>query len=273
MTIFQSLILGIVQGITEFLPISSSAHLVLIPYFFKWDIAEEFIFPFDVLVQMGTLIAVIIYFRQDLISIIRCFFRDIKNKQPFHSNESRLGLLIIIATIPAGAIGYFLDDVVEQAFQNPMLTAFFLLVTAGLMLLSEKFSKKEKDLSDMSTIDALWIGFFQLMAIFPGISRSGATISGGLFKNFKRETAARFSFLISIPIMLAAGLKSMLDLNQISQINEFLPIMAIGFITSAIVGYVSIAWLLKFLNKNRINIFSYYCILLALATFLINYAK
>ena len=263
MTIIQSIILGIIQGLTEFLPISSSGHLVLLPFFVNWDLPAKEMFVFDVLVQLGTLVAVIFYFRKELISIIGNFFKQLFAGKPFATHEARMGWLLIVATIPAGLAGLFLDDVVEQTFSSPLFTGIALLVTAALMLVAELVSKKIGDLKDINFLTALVMGVMQALAIFPGISRSGSTISGGMFRNLKREAAGKFSFLMSIPIMLAAGGFSTYKMvKEVPNLSGFLPIMAVGFLTAMVVGYFSIRWLLKFLNKHSLTWFSLYCTLL-----------
>ena len=271
MSIIQSLILGIVQGMTEFLPISSSAHLVLIPYFLNWNLPEAQVFPFDVLVQLGTLLAVILYFWKDLWNIIKAFVLGILAKKPFKDLQSRLGWMIILATIPAGIFGLLLKDKVEAAFQNPVATAIFLLFTALILFLAEKFGQQGKTLTQIKWLDAVIIGLAQACAIFPGISRSGSTIAGAMGRNFKRSDAARFSFLLSIPVMLAAGVISLGDLLAVPNLNQFLPVLVIGFISAALTGYLSIHWLLQYLNHKPLYIFSVYCTAIAVVTLLITY--
>jgi undecaprenyl-diphosphatase len=274
MTYLQALILGIIQGITEFIPVSSSAHLVLATFYFGWKIPPEQAFLFDVLVQMGTLVAVLVYFWKDIIQIIFAYLRGIISKRPFATSESRLGWFIILATIPAGAIGLLIKDMVEQAFQSPLVTAIFLLWTAILLLAAEFFGKQRRSLEVMTWQDALWIGLFQALSIFPGISRSGSTITGGMTRNLERPAAARFSFLISIPIMLAAGFLSIKDLaNTPSDLKGFIPILLTGFIASAIVGYFSIRWLMAFIRQRPLFVFSIYCFILGLGTIIIIYVK
>ncbi len=269
MNIFQSIALGIVQGLTEFLPISSSGHLVLLPFFMRWEIPAAQAFIFDVLVQVATLLAVIAYFRADLLNIAQALTRGVIQRQPFATPQARLGWLLLLATIPAGLVGWLLKDWVEKAFASPLATAFFLLGTSALLYGAERLGRIERNLDSVGWKDAVWIGFFQALAIFPGISRSGATIAGGMLRRLERPSAARFSFLMSIPIMLAAGVISVIDLLRMpgaaSQALAFIP----GFIASAVTGYYSIRWLLAFLARRRLWIFSLYCALLALATFLI----
>ena len=267
MSIIQAIILGIVQGITEFLPISSSGHLVILPYFFNWQLPAKEAFIFNVLVQIGTLVAVIFYFWKDLVSILVDFFKQLLAGKPFATHAARMGWLLIVATIPAGLAGLLFSDVVEKAFSSPLVAGIGLLVTAGLMLLAEKVSQKIGDSNDISLLTALTMGWMQMFALFPGISRSGSTISGGMPWHLRREAAGKFSFLMSIPIMLAAGGLSAYKLvREVPDLGNFLPIMAIGFLTAMVVGYIAIRWLLKFLAKNSLIYFSAYCCLLGTIT-------
>jgi len=270
MKIIQAIILGILQGLTEFLPVSSSGHLVILPFFLNWSLPEKETFIFNVLVQLGTLVAVIFYFRKDLVSIIKAFFKDLFKGTPFASHEARLGWLLIAATVPAGLAGVFLKDLVEQTFTSPLFAGIALLVTAILMLLAEKVSKNIGEIYDITLWDAIVMGVFQVLALFPGISRSGSTISGGLFRHKKRQAAGRFSFLMSIPIMLAAGALSTYEMvTEVPNLGEFLPVMLIGFLTSMVVGYLTIRWLLKFLVNHSMAYFSIYCALLGGLTIII----
>jgi undecaprenyl-diphosphatase len=262
MTLMQAFILGIIQGLTEFLPISSSAHLVLTPYILGWNLDPDQAFVFNVLVQVGTLVAVIIFFWSDFIKIGLAMLNGLRQRVPFQDTSSRLGWLIILATIPAGVIGLILKDTVENAFNNSAITAIFLLVTAALLISAELLGRRTRQLDQLTWKDALWVGFFQAIAIFPGISRSGATITGGMYRNLERTTAARFSFLISLPIMLAAGGLALLDLASIPDLSTYIPIVLVGFFTSAVVGYLSIRWLLHILNRNTLYGFAAYCLVL-----------
>ncbi len=268
MTIFQAIILGIVQGLTEFLPVSSSAHLVLVPHFLGWQIPEAFVFPFDVLVQIGTLVAVVVYYWRDLIDIARGFLAGLTNRGLRSTQSFRLGVYILIGTLPAGFAGLLIKDLVEHAFNSPAITAGFLVVTAILLLGSEQIGRRNRSLSHMQWLDALLIGIGQALAIFPGVSRSGATISSGLARNFDRKSAARFSFLLSIPIFIAAGALSITDLFDLPDLASFLPALLAGFVTSAIVGYLSIKWLLGYVSRHSLRAFAYYCLGLAAITFI-----
>ena len=263
MTLLQAIILGIIQGLTEFLPISSSAHLVLTPYLLGWQIPVDQGFVFDVLVQMGTLIAVILYFWKDLWEVLAAVVKGLAQRQPFASAESRLGWYIVLATIPAGLFGLLVKDQVEAAFASPLATAGFLLITAAMLAAAERFGRRGRSQADFDWKDALTMGVFQALAIFPGVSRSGSSISGGMFRHLDRPTAARFSFLMSVPIMLAAGGLALLDLKDIPGLASYLPSVIGGFIAAGIVGYLSIHWLLGYLRRHSLYGFAIYCVSVA----------
>ena len=265
MTLFQTIILGIVQGLTEFLPISSSGHLVIVPYLLGWQLPEADAFIFDVLIQVATLIAVFAYFWKDITEIVQSMIVCILMKKPFAEAQARLGWYLLLSTLPAGILGLFLKEHVERAFASPRMTGFFLLGTAVILMIAEKAGKRDLDLEEIDWKDALWIGFSQVLAIFPGVSRSGATIAGGMTRNLDRPSAARFSFLMSIPVMLAAGGLAMLDLIDLQNSmgaagssNLFLSFVP-GFIAAAITGYLSIRWLIGYLKKHPLYVFAIYC--------------
>lgn len=267
MSLLQSFLLGLIQGITEFLPISSSAHLVLFPYLMGWQLNEDFIFPFNVLVQIGTLLAVIVYFRSDLKIICGSMIKGIKKGELFHEVPARTGWLTLLATIPAGLIGLSIRDDIAKAFRNPGATSLFLIVTAIFLVVSEFFGKRNRNLSEMRILDAVWIGLFQALSVFPGISRSGSTIAGGMTKHFERKIAGQFAFLMAIPIMLAAGVLGTVDLLKVDGYIEFLPSLIIGFITSAFFGFLSIRWMIKFISNHSLIPFAVYCFLFGAGTF------
>lgn len=273
MTIFQSILLGIVQGLTEFLPVSSSAHLVLVPYFLGWQIPADQVFIFDVLVQMGTLLAVIVYFSRTLWTVLRSMIGGILKGRPFGDPDSRLGWYLILATIPAGLLGLLIKDQVEAAFNSPLATGLFLLVTALMLFLVERFSRKNRPLTSMTWLDALVAGLFQAISIFPGISRSGATITGGMSRGITRPDSARFSFLMSIPVLAAAGLLAGLDLAGMPGLKEFLPVVAAGTLAAAVVGFAAIHWLLRFLTRRPLTVFTAYCAVLGLAAVIYFYVR
>lgn len=268
MTLLQSIILGIIQGLTEFLPISSSAHLVLTPYLLGWKIPAEEAFVFNVLVQVATLVAVFAYYWSDVRDILTAMLVALRHNKPFNDPQARLGWYILIGTLPAGLIGLNIKNTVEAAFNSPATTAFFLLITAILLFISERAGKKNKNIDHMNWIDAIWVGLFQATAIFPGISRSGSTISGGMLRGLERPAGARFAFLLSIPIMLAAGFLAIMDLFSMPNLSSLLPIFIPGFVVAAITGYLSIRWLLGYLVRHPLLIFSAYCVALAALSFI-----
>ncbi len=254
MTILQSLILGILQGLTEFIPISSTAHLLIgqkilgIP-------ANDAMFSFLVLVQIGTVLSLIIYFWKDLWALIKAFFA-----KPFSSSLNRLAWYIIIATIPALIFGYLLKSAVEALFKTPLLEAGIrLLITALVLALAEWLGKRNRDLEKMTWLDAFWIGIAQVLSVFPGASRSGTTVSAGIVRGLERPAAARFAFLMAVPVMLAAGGYQSLDLLKMSGLGSFLPLLAVGFVSAALVGWLAIKWLLNYLNKHSLYLFAIYC--------------
>ena len=266
MTLLQALILGIVQGLTEFLPVSSSAHLVLVPHLLGWNLADEFVFPFDVLVQLGTLAAVIVYFRKDLAEIVQAVIRGIRDRKPFQETPARIGWLAVLATIPAGIFGLLFKDKVEAAFNSPITTSVFLLVTAGLLLAAEFIGKRKKDLEKLTWLDALWVGAFQALSIFPGISRSGSTIAGGMTRDLDRKSSGQFSFILAIPVFLAAGLLGVKDLLAISNLSDYLPALLIGFLAAGFVGFFAIRWLLNYIASHSLLPFAGYCLMLGAGT-------
>lgn len=252
MSYIQAIILGLVQGLGEFLPISSSAHLILVPYVFGWTHHGD---EFDIALHLGTLLAVVSYFWRDIITLVKA---GLSNKK---STEKRLFWLVIIATIPAGLIGVLFEDVVDTKLRSAILVIAIALGLMGLVLVwADKISQKKKNISDLNTYEAIMVGFSQAVALLPGISRSGATMTTGLLFGFKREDAARFSFLMSIPIILGAGLLKLRNLQGSDLNGPFV----VGVLVAAITGFLSIRWLLKYLNKSGYAIFAWYRIVLSL---------
>jgi len=270
MSILQSIILGIVQGLTEFLPVSSSAHLVLVPYLLGWKLPESDIFVFDVLVQLPSLLAVIIYFWRDLWEIAVGWLRGLWERKPFAGASARLGWLLILATIPAGLFGLFVKDAVESAFSSPVLTGFFLWITAGLLVIAERLGKRNREMTSLTWKDALWIGTAQALSVFPGISRSGSTIAGGMTRHLERPAAARFAFLMSVPIFSAAGLLAIGDLAAAPGIAQQLPVYLPGFLASGIVSYIAIRWLIRYVGRHPLWMFALYCFILGGIVMLVN---
>ena len=262
MNFLHAFLLGIIQGLTEFIPVSSTAHLLIgqkllgIP-------ADDAMFSFLVIVQLGTIVSLIIFYWKDLLTIVKATF-NFRCSTP----ERNLGFYIIVATIPALLAGYLLKDAVETLFRQPMLEASIRLFSAAILLtLAEWLTRKNRSLPSMTWLDALIVGLFQIISVFPGASRSGTTISGGMFRGFDRPSAARFAFLMSVPVMLAAGGYEILDVLKMPNLGEFLPLLALGFVTAAIVGWFAIKWLIDYLGKHSLYVFAVYCAVIGTIVF------
>ncbi len=263
MTLLQSIILGIIQGATEFLPISSSGHLVLVPSLLGWTLPSDEAFALNIILQAATLVAVCSYFLPDILAMVNAVLQALRTKT-WDDPNAQLALLILLATIPAGLTGFFLNDFFERVFNDPLVTAFCLIGTAILLVMAENFGKRTRPLNAITWKDALWIGFFQVLALLPGISRSGSTITAGMLRDLDRATAARFSFLISIPLMLGAGANGLYNFISLPDTGIYWPQFLAGSITAALVGYLSIKWLLGFLNHKSLYTFAIYCLVFAL---------
>ncbi len=266
MTIFQSILLGIVQGLTEFIPVSSSAHLALVPYFLGWHLQPDLAFVFDVLVQFATLGAVIVYYAQDLWNLLLSFIELLKTRKLDQNPNLNLLIALVVATLPIVILGIPMKKYVAESFNNPAFVGGALLMTAMLLFLSEKLTQNFRTHDSVTRLDALVIGIFQVFAAFPGISRSGATISGGILRKVERRAATRFAFLLSIPALAGAGLISLLDLLKLPHLTQILPIILPGFMVAFLVGLFSIHWLLKYLQNHSLKIFAFYCSLAGLFT-------
>ena len=262
MNIIHAFLLGIIEGLTEFIPVSSTAHMLIVQKLLNIP-AGDAMFAFLILVQIGPLVALILYFWKDLLALIKAFFA-----KPFSTEENKLVWYIIIATVPALLAGVLLKHVVEGLFKTPLFEASIRLLTAAVLLtLAEYFGKRARNLESMTWLDALIVGLFQILAVFPGASRSGSTISGGMLRGFDRPAAARFAFLMAIPVMLAASGYESLDVLKMQNLSSFLLPLAVGFIIAAIVGWLSIKWLLNYLNKNSLYVFAGYCAVVGVIVF------
>lgn len=242
----DAVILGIVQGLTEFLPVSSTAHLVLLPWFFHWSGALDSL-TFDIALHAGTLCALLFCLWSDWLEII--------------TRKRRLLILIIIATVPAGVAGIMLDDFVEHSLRSPYIICASLVVVGFVMLFSEKMYKY-KDISRIKLPDAISVGIAQAVALIPGVSRSGITISAGLMRGLERESSARFSFLLSTPVIAGAVILHARKIITGNVAYDF-RLFAAGFVASAVTGYFAIRFMLDFFRRHPINIFVYYRFLLA----------
>jgi len=256
----QALLLGIVQGLTEFLPISSSAHLILLPWFFRWNSPLVDSLTFDVALHAGTLLAVLWYFWRDWIDLIMGFLGVLARRR-IGSFHERLIVYIIFSTIPAAVVGFLLEKTIEVGFRNPALIAVPLILVSFLMIYAERRPPSSYPLERINLKDSLIIGFAQALALLPGVSRSGITITTGLLRGYRREAATRFSFLLSTPAIAGAAILHLGHLPK-EMASEW-PIFAIGLASSGIIGYLTIAFLMRYLREHTLNAFAYYRLALA----------
>jgi len=264
MTFVQALLLGIVQGLTEFLPISSSGHLVLVQHLFGMHEAQ---LSFDVSAHVGTLAAVILFFRRDILDILGGLMRALRESLSHRSTSDadrpkvRLAGLILLGSVPTAAIGLALHDVADRLFASPLITGAMLLLTGGLLFATRPGrhprTNAGRTLTELTIKDALVIGLVQGLAVMPGISRSGSTIAVGILTGIQHETAARFSFLLSIPAVAGAALLVLKDALQQGAIH--LPSCLLGGITAMLVGYAALALLVFLVQKGRLYLFAPYC--------------
>ena len=268
MNILHAFVLGLVQGLGEFLPISSSAHLIITPWLFKWPDPG---LGFDVALHWGTLLAVLMYFWTDVRDLIRGFWHSLfKSTRDLKNNiYQKLSWLLIIASIPGAIFGYLLESKAEHAFRSPMLIAVTISSFAIVLLIADWYGKRMKNLDRITKLDSFIIGLAQALAVIPGVSRSGATIASGLFLGFKREDAARFSFLMSIPIILGAGVVALKDGVGGVSMGE----MVVGFVTAAVFGFLSIKYMLRYISKHDYKIFVWYRIALAILILAVFFAR
>ena len=270
MDIIQGIIIGIVQGLTEFLPVSSSAHLV----FVQKLLGVESSIAFDVFLHLGTLIAVLWFFRFDVYKMLSSWFSSLEDiiqgrfREGFYEDPyKRLAWYVILATIPVGIVGVLFEDSVDALFAGALyVPAFFLFVTGTILYLSQRMPSGEVNYNTITKKEALFMGLGQACAILPGLSRSGTTIAAGLTIGLNKEFAAKFSFILSIPAILGAFVVQLKDIGSAMDAN-FLPVF-LGFIASIIAGYLAIKWMLDLIQNRNLDIFAYYCWLVGLIVFM-----
>ena len=270
-TILQSIILGILQGLTEFVPISSSAHLIIVPWLFGWTDPALTSLPFDVALHLGTLVAVLWFFAGDWVRLFRAGVASLRERKIGADPDRRLAWLLVIGVIPGGIAGVLLESKIDAWFHTPntpiqpmamMIMAVIIALLGSALFIAERLARHERGLKTLTLKDTVIIGLAQALAIFPGVSRSGATITAGLALGLEREAAARFSFLLGAPIIAGAGLKSLWEVYHLfkagSIMSSELILFPIGFIAAALSGYLCIKYLLRFLQKNSTDVFVYY---------------
>ena len=276
-TILQSIILGLVQGVTEFIPISSSAHLIIVPWLFGWTDPILTSLTFDVSLHLGTLIAVIIYFAKDWIRLIRAGVMSVIEWKIGNDADRRMAWFVVIGTIPGGVVGFLAEKKIDELFHQPgipisstaiIVMGLIIALLGTALFFADQYSHRIKDMNQITLKDAVIIGLSQALAIFPGVSRSGSTMTTGLALGLKRETAAKFSFFLSAPIILGAGLNSVYEIFKMRSSGAIAPnewiLFPIGVITAAISGFLCIHWLLTYLQKHSVNPFVFYRLGLAL---------
>jgi len=260
LSLFEAVVLGIVQGLTEFLPISSSGHLRIVPAIAGWEDPGA---AFTAVIQLGTMAAVVLYFRNDLFNIARTWLASLRDPSLRRERDARLGWYLILATIPISIVGLAFSDEIENGARDLYLIGVMLIVFGIVLLIAEQVSRRERDLETISGRDALIVGFAQALALIPGVSRSGATISAGLLLGFDRVSAARFSFLLSIPAVVLSGLFEMRHVIDGSAEGAVgIAPTAVATLLSFISGYLSIAFLLRYLTTHTTNVFVAYRVVL-----------
>jgi undecaprenyl-diphosphatase len=254
--LIEAIFLGIVQGLTEFLPVSSSGHLLLGQYFLGLD-QTKFGLSFDVALHLGTLVAVIVYFFGDLVRMFVAFLGSLRTRSLADPN-ARLAWLVLASVVPAALIGALFEDFFATAARNPWIVVFNLVLVGVLFIVAEAVGRRTRRADKLTFLEAVGIGFAQAAALVPGVSRSGATITLGLFLGLRREDAARFSFLMSAPIIAGAGLLQLSDAVAEGTSAQESLLFGVGFVTSAIVGYLAIRFFLRFVADHSLRAFAYY---------------
>ena len=262
MTLLKYIILSIIQGFTEPLPISSSGHLKIFKYLFNSDVLNDM--NFEIIVNLGSLIAIIILYKKQILYIIKDFFMYIKTKDSKYKINFRYSFLIVIGCIPAGIFGILIKDLIEQFFSIKIVGLMFIITSLLLLSIKDKVGNKNKE--DIKIIDAIKIGLFQLLALLPGISRSGATIVGAMKSNLTRQAALNYSFMMYIPISIGCAILGIKDLLNYSNLDRILIPYIISLIISSITTYYSAKLFINIFNKGKIIYFSIYCFLIGILT-------
>jgi undecaprenyl-diphosphatase len=265
MTVIEAIVLGLVQGLTEFLPISSTAHLRIAPELFGWADPGA---AYSAIIQLGTTAAVLIYFAKDLGRLARAFFKGLADRDPFGTTDAKLAWFVLVGTLPIGIAGLALKDSIETSFRSLYVIASSLIALALVLWWVEKRASHHRTLDDMGWKDGILVGLWQALALIPGSSRSGTTITGGLSLGLRREDAARYSFLLSVPATLLAGIFELREVLQAPAGSRPSGLMmAIGTLVAFASGMAAIAWLLRFLRTRTMTVFIAYRIALGLLLF------
>lgn len=262
MNLFQAVVLGIVEGLTEFLPVSSTGHLTIAEKLLGLQPDDQAVTAFTAVIQVGAIIAVLVYFAKDLARIIKGWVRGLLSSEARQAEEYRFGWLIILGSIPIGIVGLAAKPLIEGPLRSLWVVAISLVAWSAVMWWAERNPSQQKGEADVTVVDVIVIGLMQCLALFPGVSRSGATISGGLLRGIERVTATKLSFYLGIPALLGAGVLE--TPKALGHGVGALP-TAVGTVVSFVVAYASVAWLLKFVSHNRITAFVPYRVVLGAA--------
>ncbi|MFN7171274.1 MAG: undecaprenyl-diphosphate phosphatase [Fimbriimonadaceae bacterium] len=261
MNVFQAIVLGVIQGLTEFLPVSSTGHLRVLPALFGWEDPGA---PFTAVIQLGTTLAVLIYFRKDLWNAVTGWIKGLRGGEAAKTTDARMGWAIIIGTIPIIIFGFTFKDQIENQLRSLYVVAWTLIAMSGVMLAADQMGKKKRGLTSVKWLDGLWVGLWQCIALIPGASRSGSTITGALFAGFDRSTAARFSFLLSVPAITAAAIFAMREHSSMLVDPAMATNIWVANIVSFFAGYAAIAFLISFLQRHSLLVFIVYRVLLGI---------
>jgi undecaprenyl-diphosphatase len=254
MSLLEAIVLGLVQGLTEFLPISSTAHLRIAPELFGWKDPGA---AYSAVIQLGTVAAVLIYFRKDIVTLVAAFFRGLARREPFGTLESRLAWFVLVGTLPVGVCGLAFKKLIENQFRSLYVISGSLIILALILFAVERYASHQRTLADMGWKDGIIIGLWQALALIPGSSRSGTTLTGGLSLGFKREDAARYSFLLSIPATTLAGVFELKHLLEATERPSALSLW-VGTLVAFGSGMAAIAWLLSYLRSRTTLVFVVY---------------
>ncbi|MGA2512573.1 MAG: undecaprenyl-diphosphatase UppP [Candidatus Limnocylindrales bacterium] len=266
----QALVMGLTQGLTEFLPISSSGHLILVPWLFGWT--DPFInsLAFTVMLHMGTLLALLVYFRRDWLKLIPAGLATIRDRSFAGNADRKMAWLIVTATIPAVIVGPLLTDTIESWVREPARVALMLCVGAAILWLADRWGSRRREMDSLTFAGALGIGVAQVVALVPGISRSGISISAGLFQGLTREAAARFSFLMATPVVAGAGAwEARKLLTNEAGVTPDLNLVVIGFLAAALSGLLAIRFMLEYLRRRPVTAFVVYRVVAAILVFVV----
>ena len=261
---WQAILLGIIEGVTEFLPISSTGHLTIAESMLGLKVDDVAVTAYTAIIQVGAIVAAIIYFWRDIVRIVVSFVRGLFSAHARQTADWRLSLAVVVGSIPIAVVGLALKSVIENDLRSLWIVAFALILWSGVIVFAERAATQQRGEHDVNPLDGFIIGVVQIFALVPGVSRSGATISAGLLRDLDRVTATRMSFFLGIPALTAAGIFEALSQRKDVAASVGWGATAVGTVVSFVVAYASIAWLLRFVAKHTIEVFAFYRVLLGI---------